>query len=257
MTSGLDGRTVLITGANRGLGAAFVEAALARGAATVLACARNTAAMPRFSDPARVVAVRMDMSDGASITAAAAEHPGVDLIVSNAALTRQAPVLADRDDEAQLRELMDVNVFGPLRLVRAFRGDLRRPGSGAVFVLSVAAVSLSRSSPMYSASKAAGLMLALALREEIGDAGGSVTTVMAGYIDTDMATGSDAPKASPRQVAERSLDGWLDGDPTVWPDRFAELVRAAVGEPFRRLLDTPREALAEVHATFRAGAEVG
>jgi NAD(P)-dependent dehydrogenase (short-subunit alcohol dehydrogenase family) len=145
---------------------------------------------------------------------------------------------------------LEVNVFGPLRLVRTFAGTLIRPGTGVIFVLSAAAVALSRSAPMYSASKAACLMLALAVREELRSNGATVTTVLAGFMDTAMAAGFDLPKASPMQVAERSLDGWLAGQNTVWPDRFAEVVRDAVGEKYQRLLDEPRATRNEMQAAF-------
>lgn len=252
MASALSGRKVLITGANRGLGAALVEAALARDAATVVAAARDPASLPRFSDPGRVVPVRLDVTDPEAVCAAAREHPDTRLLVSNAAVTHQGQVLTDGDEQA-IRALLEVNFFGPLRLVRAFGDSLRQPGAGLVFVLSVAAVTLSRSSPMYGASKAASLMLALAAREELRGAGTRVTTVLAGYIDTDMAASFTSPKASPEDVAARTLDGWLAGEHTVWPDRFAQLVRDAVGEPFRHLLDEPRGAMTGVHAAFAQG----
>jgi len=110
---------------------------------------------------------------------------------------------------------------------------------------------LSRSAPIYSASKAACLMLALDLREELRDSGGTVTVVLPGFIDTDMgaAFGSTA-KATPAQIAEHSLDGWLAGQHTIWPDRFAQLVHDVVGEPFRALLDEPRQVMTTVRAAF-------
>jgi NAD(P)-dependent dehydrogenase (short-subunit alcohol dehydrogenase family) len=247
----LTGRKVLITGANRGVGAALVTAALSRGAATVVAGARVPAALPAFPDLARVVPARLDVTDRAQVTTVAKEHPDVGLLVCNAGITCQRPVLSDVT-EAAFREVMEVNFFGPLSLARAFAPGLRRPGSGVIFVLSVSAVALSRSAPVYSASKAACLMLALDLREELRDSGGTVTVVLPGFIDTDMgaAFGSTA-KATPDQIAELSLDGWLAGEHTIWPDRFAELVRDAVGEPFRALLEEPRQVMTAVHAAFR------
>jgi NAD(P)-dependent dehydrogenase (short-subunit alcohol dehydrogenase family) len=153
---------------------------------------------------------------------------------------------------------MEVNFFGPLGLARAFAPTMRRPGGGLIFVLSVSAVALSRSAPVYSASKAACLMLALDLREELRDSGATVTVVPPGFIDTDMgaAFGSTA-KATPAQIAALSLDGWLSGQHTIWPDRFAELVRDTVGEPFRALLDEPRQVMSAVHASFRNRAAPG
>ena len=257
MTADLTGRKVLVTGANRGVGAALVTAALDRHAATVVAAARDPATVQQAPG---VVPARLDVTDRAQVAALAAEHPDVGLLVCNAGVTLQRPLLSDVTDDA-LRQVMEVNFFGPLSLARAFAPALRRPGSGVIFVLSVSAVALSRSAPVYSASKAACLMLALDLREELRDSGATVTAVLPGFIDTDMgaafasttssSTAKAAPaKAAPAQIAALSLDGWLAGQHTIWPDRFAELVRDAVGEPFRALLDEPRQVMTAVHAAF-------
>jgi len=253
----LTGRKVLITGANRGVGAALVTAALDRQAATVVAAARDPASLPPSATPARVAPSRLDVTDWAQVAAVAAEHPDVDLLVCNAGVTCQRPLLSDVTDAA-LREVMEVNFFGPLSLARAFAPALRRPGSGVIFILSISAVALSRSAPIYSASKAACLMLALDLREELRDSGTMVTVVLPGFIDTDMgaAFGSTA-KATPAQVAALSLDGWLDGQHTIWPDRFADLVRDTVGEPFRALLDQPRQVMTAVHDAFQEATRAG
>ena len=246
----LAGRRVLVTGANRGIGAQFVESALARGAAHVVAAARDVASLPAFTDPARVVPVRLDVTDAEQVAAAAAAHPDVDVLVSNAGIPCFRPVLGDAGTEAAFRQALDVNCFGPLRLARAFAANLRRPGAGAVFVLSVAAVALSRSSPGYSASKAAALMLALGLREELREAGVQVTVVLPGFVDTEMSTPLTMPKADPRMVADAALDGWAVGEATVWPDPFARLVRDSIGEPLRQLLDRPREIMTAIQQTY-------
>jgi NAD(P)-dependent dehydrogenase (short-subunit alcohol dehydrogenase family) len=203
-----------------------------------------------------VVPVLLDVTAAADIEGAARAHPEVDLIVCNAGVTCMSPVIGGAD-EATLRELLEVNFFGPLRLVRAFAGALGRPGSGVIFVLSVAAVALSRSAPLYSASKAACLMLGLGVREDLRKTGASVTLVLPGFIDTAMSADFASPKASPAQIAQRSLDGWLAGERTVWPDRFAELVRDAVGEPVRALLDEPRAFMTSVHTAFQSDPAAG
>jgi NAD(P)-dependent dehydrogenase (short-subunit alcohol dehydrogenase family) len=152
---------------------------------------------------------------------------------------------------------LDVNLLGPMRLVQAFGPGLSRPDAGMIFVLSVRAVALSRSSPLYSATKAACMMLALGVREELRAGGATVTAVLPGFIDTDMGAGFDLPKASPLQIAQRSLDGWAAGQPTVWPDRFADLVRDAVGPSFERLLDEPQATMSAVKAAYRDGGTDG
>ena len=123
----LAGHKVLITGANRGLGAAFVEAALARHADTVYAAARNPRSLPPFSDPARVVPVALDVTDQEAMAAAAKQATGVDLLISNAGVPCYGPVFGDQDEET-FRVAVDVNLFGPLRLVHAFAGTRDRSG---------------------------------------------------------------------------------------------------------------------------------
>jgi len=245
MTS-LEGRRVLVTGANRGIGAELVRAALARGAGTVLAGVREPAA---YAPADRVVPVRLHMSAPDQISAAAADHPEVDLIVSNAGVSCYRPVLAEGGEE-EFARAMEVNYLGPMRLIRAYADSVRRPDAGVVFVVSVGAVALSRSSPIYSASKAACLMMALAVREELRESGAHVTVVLPGFVDTEISASLQMPKARAADVADRVLDGWSAGERTVWPDRFAEVVRANVGPDFERLLEDPRAVMTGIQAAF-------
>lgn len=254
-TPSLAGQKVLVTGANRGIGAEVVRAALVRGARIVVAGMRSVGTSP-FDDE-RVEPILLDVSVPAQIRSAATDHSDVDLIVSNAGVPCYRPVLGDGDDDEQVfAHAMEVNFLGPLRLARAFADTLRHPGAGIVFVLSVGAVALSRSSPIYSASKAASLMTALAVGEELRAAGGRAMIVLPGFVDTEMSSQLHMPKANAANVAARILDGWLAGERTVWPDRFADAVRLAVGAEFERLLDDPRGRMTEVQngylGTFRA-----
>ena len=196
--------------------------------------------------------LRLDVTAPAQVEQAAAEHPEVDLVVSNAGVSCFGTVLGAGDTEAAMRQALEVNYLGPLRLARAFAPNLRRAEGGAVFVLSVSAVALSRSSPGYSASKAAALMMALGLREELHDDGAQITVVLPGFVDTEMSTALAMPKADPRAVADRSLDGWAAGETTVWPDPFAELVRDSLGDAFTRLLDRPREVMTALQREYAA-----
>lgn len=248
MTTDLAGRRVLVTGANRGLGRSLVEAALARNAAMVYAGMRDPASTPIYSDSDRVRAVRLDVTRRDDVTAARQLCSDVDVVVSNAGISCFGPILGGDPDA--MRDVMEVNYFGPLRLVQTFGATLRRPGAGLIFVLSVSSVALSRSSPGYSASKAAALMLALTVREEIADSGATVTVSLPGLVDTEMSTPLAMPKASPSEVADRIWSGWLAGERTVWPDRFAELVNEVVGSSFSELLAEPRRVMTAVHAAY-------
>ena len=247
----LNNRTVLVTGANRGLGATLVEVALDRGAAKVYAAARDLDSLAAVvgNGAGRVVPLRLDVTKPDQIATAAAETGDVDLVISNAGITCQVPILGAPDIE-DFRRTMEVNYFGTMNLLRGFADQVRERRGGIVLILSVAAVSLSRSAPAYSASKAATLMLGSSVREELREAGVGVTVSLPGWIDTEMASGLAGEKATPREVAERSVDGHLAGDAVVWPDRFALLVREQVENRMLDLLSQPRAVMNEVAAQF-------
>ncbi|RBM21820.1 short-chain dehydrogenase [Prauserella sp. PE36] len=249
----LEDRTVLVTGANRGLGASLVDVALDRGAAKVYAAARDPESLAGAAERSggRVVPVRLDVTRPEQIEAAATTGD-VDLLISNAGITSQAPILA-APDIGDFRRTMEVNYFGSMLLLRAFAEQLRQRRGGVIMILSVAAVSLSRSAPAYSASKAAALMLGSSVREELREHGVAVTVSLPGWIDTEMAAGLAAEKATPREVAERSVDGHLAGDDVVWPDRFATLVRTQVDTGMLDLLSRPRAVMNTLAAEFAGG----
>jgi NAD(P)-dependent dehydrogenase (short-subunit alcohol dehydrogenase family) len=244
-------RTVLVTGANRGLGTTLVEVALDRGAEKVYAAARDVDSLGPVVElgAGRVVPVRLDVTKPEQIAAAASETGDVDLVVSNAGITCQTPILATPDID-DFRRTMEVNYFGTMNLLRGFAPQVRARRGGLLLILSVAAVSLSRSAPAYSASKAATLMLGSSVREELRDDEVVVTVSLPGWIDTEMASGLAGEKATPREVAENSLDGHLAGEQVVWPDRFALLVRDQVEHRMLDLLTQPRTVMNEVAARF-------
>jgi NAD(P)-dependent dehydrogenase (short-subunit alcohol dehydrogenase family) len=237
------GRTALVTGANRGLGRTFVEALLARGAAKVYAAARSpeSAAATRERFGEAVVPVRLDVTVAADRRAVADACPDLDLLVSNAGLAPAGPVLDT--DETVCRETFEVNVFGPLALVQALAPGLRERRGGVLFVNSVTGLVVSRSSPVYGASKAAQRMLALALREQLAADGVVITTSHPGFIDTDMAREVPYPKASPEEVVERSLDGWEAEATVVFPDRLAELVERAMCQRMPEVFTQPQRVM--------------
>jgi NAD(P)-dependent dehydrogenase (short-subunit alcohol dehydrogenase family) len=238
------GRRALVTGANRGLGRHFVDALLAHDAERVYAAARDPQSLAEVvaQHGDRVVPVQLDVTRGEQIHALAERLPDVALLVSNAGQGCALPVLGPADD-APFRAVFEVNFFGPLNLVRAFAPQLREQGGGVLFVQSLTALLISRSSPVYSASKAAAMMLAAGVRAELLTAGVTVTSAFPGFVDTDMNAGIDVPKAAPRAVADRCLDAWQQDTLSVFPDRLAELVEDAVTHEMAAVLEDPQRVM--------------
>ncbi|HEU4561437.1 MAG TPA: SDR family NAD(P)-dependent oxidoreductase, partial [Longimicrobium sp.] len=189
----VQGAVALVTGANRGLGAAWVRGLLDAGAARVYAAART----PAQAEDARVVPVRLDLKDAASITAAAELARDVTLLVNNAGVAFGARLLgADSIDAA--REEMEVNYFGTLSVTRAFAPVLAANGGGAVVnVLSILSRVNLPITGSYSASKAAALSMTQGIRAELAAQGTHVLAVMPGFVDTDMAANVPGPKIPP------------------------------------------------------------
>jgi len=225
----IEGSIALVTGANRGLGAAIAGALLDRGAAKVYAAVRDPGAV---TDP-RLVALRLDLADPASIAAAARTASDVTLLVNNAGVDTRTPTLGD---EAGLRKELEVNYLGPVAVSRAFAPVLAANGGGAlVNVLSSLAWLTLPGSGGYSSAKAALWAATNSLRQNLQDQGTLVTAVFLGYMDTDMAADVDAPKVAPEDVAAATLDGIEAGDYEVLADETARRVRAALSGPLTDL----------------------
>ncbi|MDT0346451.1 SDR family oxidoreductase [Streptomyces litchfieldiae] len=215
----------LVTGANRGLGAAIAHALLERGAATVYAGVRDPATV--VTRPG-LVPVRLDVTDPATVAAAAERCGDVTLLVNNAGIAPFGSTLSPTaTDDA--RAAMETNYFGPLALSRAFAPVLARNGGGTlVNVLSVLSWLSFPTTGAYSASKAAAWALTNALRLELLDRGTRVVGVHAGYIDTDMAAGVTEPKSSPEDVAAQILDAIEADRDEVLADAVSQAVRAGL-----------------------------
>jgi NAD(P)-dependent dehydrogenase (short-subunit alcohol dehydrogenase family) len=208
----------VVTGASRGLGRHLVDALLERGAPKVCALARDTNKVRR--DP-RVVPVAFDLTDAASIDAAAARCSDATLLINNASTAEFAGPL-DADPAAVRREMV-VNYEGTYATVRAFVPVLEANGGGhMVNVLSL--LSLASTPPMtgYSASKAAAHSLTQALRPVLATRGIALHGAYPAGIDTDMLAGIDAPKTAPTEVASRLLDGLAADEEDIFPDPNAE-----------------------------------
>jgi NAD(P)-dependent dehydrogenase (short-subunit alcohol dehydrogenase family) len=221
MTERLDGRTVLVTGANGGLGEEFVRQALDRGARRVYASARR----PREWNDERIVPLPLDLTDTASVASAAATASDVDLVVNNAAIAPADDVSVLAGDEDVLRRIFETNVIGNLRVAKAFAPVLAANGGGALLnILSLAAwLPLPTA---YAASKAAMWSATNALRGELAPQGTTVTGLLVGMVDTPMTTRWDMPKVSPASVVDQAYDGVLTGAFEVHADEDTRDVKA-------------------------------
>ncbi|MFC6162436.1 SDR family NAD(P)-dependent oxidoreductase [Kribbella jiaozuonensis] len=212
----IENRTVLITGANRGIGRALVEEALRRGAKRVYAGTRVVCTHP----DERVTYLSLDVTDQAQIEAAAKAVESLDVLVNNAGLA----AYDNLSDRAQLEQHLAVNLFGPHAMASAFLPQLVESRGAIVNVLSVAALASLPMIPAYSISKAAAFSLTQSQRALLAPQGVRVHAVLTGPTDTEMSRDLDVPKASPESVAAAIFDGVAAGDEEIFPDPLSALL---------------------------------
>jgi NAD(P)-dependent dehydrogenase (short-subunit alcohol dehydrogenase family) len=231
MTS-IAGSTVLVTGANRGIGFALVEEALARGAERVYAGTRR----PWTHADERVLPLTLDVTSGPQIREAAAAIGSLDVLVNNAGIA----LYDDLTDRTVLERHLGVNLFGPFDVIQAFLPQLTRAGGAIVNNLSVNALAPLPVIPAYSVSKAAAFSLTQALRALLAGRGVTVHAVLTGPTDTDINRGFDIQKATPESVARAVFDGVENGEEEIFPDpmsrSMAEGWRAGVAKALEHQL---------------------
>jgi NAD(P)-dependent dehydrogenase (short-subunit alcohol dehydrogenase family) len=221
----ISGAVALVTGANRGLGAAFAQALLDRGAAKVYAGARDVSTI---TDP-RLHPLPLDVTDADSIATAVQAAGDVSIVVNNAGVAGVVSVLGA---DAELRRQMDVNYFGLVDVSRAFAPVLAANGGGAIVnVLSDVSWRGSTFLGAYAATKAAAWSATNSTRLELADQGTLVVGVHAGYIDTDLTAGLDVPKLAPSEVAGDTLDAVEKGGHEVVVGQIAQDAKASLAKP--------------------------
>ncbi|MGJ7542156.1 SDR family oxidoreductase [Variovorax sp. LT1R16] len=220
----LQDSVVFITGANRGLGLAFAQAALAAGARKVYGAARNPASITL----AGVVPVALDVTDAAQVAAAVQACGDVTLLINNAGISLGSDLLSPGAVD-KARAEFETNFFGVWALAAAFAPVLKANGGGAIVnVLSALAWATFPSVATYSTSKAAAWSLSNGLRNELRAQGTQVTSLHVGYMDTDMTDGIDAPKSAPADVARVALEGVEAGLFEVLADDVSRGVKASL-----------------------------
>ncbi len=227
MSSGLriEGRVALVTGANRGIGRAIVEALLARGARKVYATARRPGALAELvaANEGRVAALRLDITNAAEVQDAVAQADDVDLLVNNAGVVSHA--FGGFEDAAWLdaaHQEFETNVVGTLRVSQAFAPVLGRNGGGTIAnVISVAGLVGIPLVLSYSSSKAALHSITQTTRQLLRGQGTFVAGIYPGPVDTDMAERFPITKVSAASAADAILDGLEQGLEEIYPDPFA------------------------------------
>jgi NAD(P)-dependent dehydrogenase (short-subunit alcohol dehydrogenase family) len=232
-----------VTGANRGIGLAFVEELLERGVAKVYAGVRDPIASAGAFTHSAAEVIQLDVTTLTSVEQAAGRCGDTTILINNAGYhARDRLVLAD-DPEAARQE-MEVNYFGVLNMTRAFAPVLGANGGGGIInVLSVAGAFPTAFMGGYSPAKAAALWLSTIARAELSAQGTAVTALIVGSVDTRMAEHVAGRKEDPRHIARVGLDAYLRGervsdtdymavqaradyarDPALWERRVAKLV---------------------------------
>ena len=228
--------TVLITGANRGIGLAFAREALARGARKVYAGARNPASVTL----AGVEAIALDVTNPEQVAAAAQRAGDVTLVINNAGIANLGGFLTEGGMESA-RAHLETNFFGLLRVSQAFAPVLAANGGGALLnVLSIASWINSPMLSVYGASKSAAWALTNGLRNDLRAQGTQVLGLHMGFVDTDLTKGIEMPKSSPEDIVRRAFDALEAGAEEVLGDEFTRQVKGGLSAEPGVYLRDPR-----------------
>jgi NAD(P)-dependent dehydrogenase (short-subunit alcohol dehydrogenase family) len=223
-------RSVLITGANRGIGRALVQEALRRGAKRVYAGTRGTL---DIADE-RVTPLMLDVTNAEQIEQAVRQVGSLDVLINNSGI---APY-DDMSDPAVIEKTLAVNFFGMYKVSRAFLPMLRRSKGAMVNNLSLMALAPLPLTPSYAISKAAALSMTQSLRALLAGQGVTVHGVFLGPVDTEMTRGFEIPKALPEAVAQGIFAGLENGEEDIFPDpasqSIAEGWRTGIAKEFER-----------------------
>ena len=239
------GRVWFITGASRGLGRAFTEAALGVGD-RVVGVARDVSPLDDVAaqHPGRLLALPLDVTDRSAVfdvVGEAVRHFGrLDIVVNNAGALFAGMV--EEFTEAQARAQFDLNFFGALWVSQAVLPHLRDQGSGHIVqISSIGALGGFPSTGLYSASKFALEGMSEALAAEAAAFGVKLTIVQPGGYWTDLYTNTTATTSNPvydplrAELEKQWAEGSIDSEPKLAAEALMKLV-ASDNPPLRLLL---------------------
>lgn len=224
----LQNATALVTGANRGIGLAFVNGLLQAGVKKVYATARDIDSLQTATalDPSRVIPLQADVTDRDRVNALAEQAPDVNLLINNAGVLTFGSIL-DVPNEAIAKQF-DTNFYGLLNMSRAFVPAIERNHGGAIVnILTLVALASMPRLSAYNASKAAAWSLTQSLRASVADKGIQVYGVFPGAVDTDMLAGVDMAKTSPADIVAAVLAGVEAEQEDIFPDPMSNQLYAA------------------------------
>jgi NAD(P)-dependent dehydrogenase (short-subunit alcohol dehydrogenase family) len=195
-----DSQTVLVTGANRGIGLEYARQFSAKGY-MVIGTARDPSDAKELSEVADRVE-QLDVTDAASVAALARRLDGVpiDILVNNAGIFDRGDVTVDKVDFATMERTFAVNTFGPLRTIQALLPNLRKGERKVIVNMSSQLGSIENSNGRwyaYRASKAALNQVNKTLSAELGPEGFICTVLHPGWVRTDM--GGSSATYSPKE----------------------------------------------------------
>lgn len=224
-------RVVLVTGANRGIGKSIVETFISAGVKKVYAAARNLESLnPLISQfGAQVTPIHIDLNQPETIAQAAAIATDVEVVVNNAGILKLSDPLAEHAITAMQAEI-EVNVYGLMRVAKAFAPVLKQNGGGVlVQINSVASIRNFGAFSTYSGSKAASYSITQGLREFLYDQGTQVISVHPGPIATDMANAAGIAEIAepPSCVPQGIIKAIESGEFHVFPDTMAKQIGEA------------------------------
>lgn len=213
-------KVILITGANRGIGKALVDAVAKQGAKKIYAAARDVSSLSLPNDT-KFVKLQLDITDPASIKAAIAQCKDVEILFNNAGIATKSDIL--NDDMESIRRDMETNYFGTLQITRAVMPLLlEKPIAAIVNILSALALASIPVVAGYCASKAALFSATQALRGNLQSSNVKVFNVYPGPIDTDMTKHMDIPKPSAEVTAEKIIHDVMSGKEDIFPDPMSQ-----------------------------------
>jgi NAD(P)-dependent dehydrogenase (short-subunit alcohol dehydrogenase family) len=215
----IENKTILITGANRGIGRALVAEALRRGAKKVYA---GTSGTLQVTDE-RVTPVTLDVTNTSQIQQAVLKIGALDVLINNAGIA----IYDDLSNFEVIEKHLAVNFVGLLRVTHAFLPALKRSRGAIVNNLSMAGLAALPVIPSYSISKAAAFNMTQSLRALLAGQSVSVHAVVLGPVDTDMNRGFEIPKASPESAASGIFNGLEKGEEEIFPDPASQAIAEA------------------------------